>query len=194
MTHILFFLALFAQAGPPSPQPPSTENRAPVPAKPAPLKEPTFATVDRMFAIVLTQANNAEVDMANVALKQASANEVIGYAGKMISEHEGLMKEFQPVIGRFLGSEPPGRLAGADVLAMQHLQALKPPDFDQEYVLGQIGAHLASMTVFEAEAQNGTDPDLNALARKWLPKIKTHLELAVDLTQHVGGASPFKSH
>lgn len=194
MTPNLFLLAFFVQAGLPSPQPPSTENRAPVAAKPAPVKDPTFATVDRTFAIVLTQAHTAELEMANVALKQATANEVLGYAGKMISEHDGLMKEFQPVIGRLLGSEPPDRLAGADMLAIQHLQAVQPPDFDQEYVLGQIGAHLASMTAFETEARNGTDPELKALARKWLPTIKAHLELAVDLTQHIGGASPFKSH
>jgi hypothetical protein len=28
----------------------------------------------------------------------------------------------------------------------------------------------------------------------WLPSIQAHLELAVDLTQHIGGASPFKSN
>jgi predicted outer membrane protein len=58
----------------------------------------------------------------------------------------------------------------------------------------QIGGHLAALTAFQTEADNGTDPQLKALARKWLPSIQAHFELAVDLTQHVGGASSFKSH
>ncbi|MGI0133874.1 MAG: DUF4142 domain-containing protein, partial [Candidatus Micrarchaeaceae archaeon] len=65
---------------------------------------------------------------------------------------------------------------------------------DQAYMLQQIGDHLATMTAFQTEAENGSDPQLKALVRKWLPTIKAHLELAVDTEQHIGGASPFKSH
>jgi hypothetical protein len=32
------------------------------------------------------------------------------------------------------------------------------------------------------------------LALRWLPTIEAHLQLAVALTQHIGGASPFKQH
>jgi putative membrane protein len=172
-----------------------TQNLAPVPAKPVPAKYATSPNVDRIFALAATQANNAELDLAHLALKQGSANEVQGYAGKMIAEHEGLMKEMQPAIGRLLGSgSAEQRLAPSATLAMQHLQSVPAVSFDQEYILGQIGSHLVSMMAFQTEADNGTDPELKALAQKWLPSIKAHLELAVDLTQHIGGASPFKSH
>lgn len=184
--------AFFAQAGQTS-QPPMTENRAPVEVRPAPAKYPTSASVDRTFAIALTQGTNAELDMAQLAMRRGNTD-VKGFAGKMISEHEGLMKEMQPVARNVLGSgAPPERLAPPDTLAMRHLESVSPVDFDQAYAMQQIGDHLAALTAFQTEAENGTNPELKALARKWLPTIQAHLELAVDLTKHIGGASPFKS-
>ncbi len=193
MITLMMLLVLIAQAGPPSSQAPMTQNRAPVPAQPAPMTYPESAIVDRTFALAAMQGNNAEIDMAQLALKRGTANEVKGYAGKMIAEHGGLMKEMEPVLRTALGAPaPPERLAAPDMLAMRHLESVSPVDFDQAYVMQQIGDHLATLTAFHTVAENGTNPQLKALARKWTPTIQAHLELAVDLTQHIGGSSPFK--
>ncbi len=195
MIAALALALLLGQAGPPSPEKPTTENRAPVPVVPAPMKDPTYAGVDRTFALAAMQGNDAELDMARLALQRGSANEVKMYAGKMISEHGALMAEMMPALRRTLGAQaPPQRLAAPDALAYRHLQSVGPVDFDQAYAMQQIGDHLATMTAFQTEADNGTDPQLKALARKWLPSIQSHLELAIDLTNHIGGSSPFKQH
>lgn len=189
-----FVLALLmAQAGSSS-QAPMKENRAPVPAQPAPMKLQESPEVDQTFAIAAMQGNNAEMDMAELAIKRSNADEVKGYAKKMITEHEGLMNEMTPVLQRLLAGKTPERLAPADKLAMLHLQSLSPADFNQMYVMQQIGDHLASLTAFKTAAENGTDPQLKEAARKWTPTIQSHLEMAVDLAKHVGGASPFVSH
>ena len=192
MISVLFTLALMAQAGPPSPQAPMKQNRAPVPAEPAPTQQPSSADVDRLFAMTAMEGNNAEMEMAELALKQGSANEVKGYAGKMIAEHKGLMEEMMPVLQSILANSPPERLAPPDQLALRHLESLTPVDFDQDYVVGQIGGHLTMLTAFKTEAANGTNAQLKELVRKWTPTIQAHLELAIDLARHVGGASPFK--
>ena len=192
MIPILFLWTLFMQVGPPSPSAPMKQNRAPVPVQPAPIQHPESAEVDRLFALAAMQGSNAEIDMAELALKQGSANEVKGYAGKMIAEHKGLMDEMMPVLQRVLSNPPSERLAPADQLALRHLESVKPVDFDQIYVMEQIGGHLAMLTAFQTAAENGTDAQLKEVVRKWTPTIQAHLELAVDLAKHVGGASPFK--
>lgn len=195
MMTLIMVLVLLAQAGAPSAQSPMTQNRAPVPAQPAPMTYPESASIDHTFALAAIQGNNAEIDMAQLALKRGTANEVKGYAGKMIAEHGGLMKEMEPVLRSVLGAAPPPeRLAAPDMLAMRHLESVSPADFDQAYVMQQVGNHLATLTAFHTVAENGTNPQLKALARKWTPTIQAHLELAVDLTEHIGGASPLKSH
>ncbi len=141
------------------------------------------------------QANDAEIDMAQLALRRASANEVRMFAGKMIAEHEGMMRAMMPDLQRVLRARrPPQRLGAPDQLAYRHLETVPAVDFDQEYAMGQIGAHLVTLAVFEAEADHGSDTRLKARARAWIPTIQSHLELAVGLTNHIGGSSPFKSH
>jgi len=193
MTMMWLAVALLAaQAGPPSPEAPLKQNRAPVPQQPAPLDQPKSAEVDRLFAMTATQGNNAEIAMAELAMKQGSANEVRGFAGKMIDEHKGLWEAMAPALGRFVSTNPAERLASADQLVMRHLAGLKPADFDQVYILSQISGHLAMVTAFQTEADNGADRQLRELARKWTSTIQAHLELAVDIAKHVGGSSPFK--
>jgi putative membrane protein len=186
MTTLFFLLAFFfAQIG--------IQNRDPVPANPAPTKYAASPDTDHLFAIAATEGNNAEVDLAQLALQHGHAAEVLSFANKMIYEHEALMKQFQPVISRLLPAGVPERLSTADTLASRHLASVPAVNFDQEYLTGQIAAHLMTLTAFQAEADNGVDPELKELARKWLPTIKSHLELAVDLTKHIGGSSPFKT-
>jgi len=188
----VLLLALLAQAGPIPPQAPMKENRAPVPAAPVPLQQPESADVDHLFAVAFIQGSNAEMELADLASQHASANEVKGYAAKMIAEHKGMADEIMPVLQRILTTPPAQRLAPGDELAKKHLEAVKPPDFDQQYVMTQIAGHLAMLTAFHTEADNGTDQQLKELVRKWAPTIQAHLELAVDVTKHVGGSSPFK--
>ncbi len=185
-------LALVAQAGQSSAPAPMKQNRAPVQAEPAPMPHPSSAEVDRLFAIAATQGGNAEIDMAELAMKRGSANEVKNYAAKMISEHKGINAAFEPVLKTVLPTSPAERLGTSDQLAMHRLESLKPVDFDQQYLLGQIGGHLATLAAFQAEADNGSNAQLKELARKWLPTIQAHLELAIDLVKHIGGSSPFK--
>ena len=192
MIPTLVILLLTTQAGSISPQAPMKENRAPVPASPAPMRHAQSSDVDRAFALAFTQSSNAEMDLADLAAQRATANEVKAFAAKMVAEHKGMSEEITPLLQGILSTPPAERLAAPDQLALKHLEALKPVDFDQEYILSQIAAHLTTLTAFQAEADNGTDAQLKQVIRKWTPTIQAHLELAVDIAKHVGGSSPFK--
>ncbi len=173
---------------------PKTQNRAPVPANPAPgMPMLPSSAVDRTFALAAMQGNNAEMDMARLALRRSGVDEVKGYAQKMLDEHGRLMSDMEPLLRRALGAPaPPQRLAPPDALAYRHLQTVGPEGFDQAYAMQQIGDHLATMTAFQTEAEDGTNAELKAMAKKWLPTIQAHLELAVQMTRHVDVGSPFK--
>ena len=184
--------AVLAQATPvPNPK---TQNRAPVQANPAPgMPMLPSSAVDRTFALAAMQGNAAELDMAQLALQRSGVDEVKGYAQKMLDEHMRLMSDMAPLLRRALGAPaPPQRLTAPDALAFRHLRTVGPEGFDQAYAMQQIGDHLATMTAFQTEAEDGTDPALKAMAKKWLPTIQAHLELAVQMTRHVDVASPFK--
>ncbi len=195
MISILCSIALLAQVvAIPAQQDPLTQNRAPVRANPAP--NPFAAPsprVDRLFAVAANASSNAEITFAQLALQRGRTDEVKSYARTMISEHIGLMKALMPHVQHVLGRMPPHELAPADALTYYRLEHVADVDFDQTYVLTQVAGHLVTLGVFQAESDNGADTALKRTVRQWLPTIQSHLQLAVDLTQHIGGDSPLKT-
>jgi putative membrane protein len=193
----LVLTTILAQAAPaptPAPIAPMRENQAPVAPSNPPLGIPPVTGVDKLFALAAMQGGNAEIDMARLALQRSHTTEVRAFAEKMLSEHMGIDDAMRPSLMHAYGEGlPPQRLATADQLALDHLRTISDVDFDQVYLMQQIGDHLATLTAFHTEADNGTDPQLVALTKKWLPTIQAHLELAVETTDRIGGATPFKS-
>jgi putative membrane protein len=193
MIAALALVTLLAQVLPTPPPAPLSENVAPVKSNPAPFDIPTVAGIDRTFALAAIQGNTAEMEMAQLAVRRTSVPEVKGFAQKMMTEHMGLTDAMMPALTRALGgTQPAQKLAAPDILALAHLQTISDVDFDQMYLSQQVGDHLATVMAFHTEADNGTDPQLKELARKWLPTIQAHLELAVSLARHVGGSSPLR--
>ena len=168
------------------------QNVAPVKAPmPPSVHPPELSTVDDAFAIAATQGGAAEIAAARLALERSGADDVKAFARQMIVDHMSIDAEGKPLIKPHL-ARPPAFLAPPDMLAMQYLTSLPPVDFDQNYSVGQIGDHVATMTAFATEARDGKDPGLKAFAKKWLPTIQAHLELAIALVKHVGGNTPFR--
>ena len=182
---LLVPLGLFALLG--------AQNTAPVRAPTPPSEHPPqLSTVDNAFAIAATQGNDAELAAAKLALVHSDSDDVKGFAHTMLADHASIGMEGMPVIKPHL-SRAPAPLGPPDVLAITYLQSLSAVDFDQQYAMLQVGDHLATMTAFATEARDGKDPALKAFAKKWLPTIQAHLQLAVALVKHVGGDTPFRN-
>ncbi len=169
------------------------QNMDPVTAPVPPAeRSPQLAAVDDAFAIAATQGNDAEIDAARLALVRSSTDDVKSFARLMLHDHGEIGSEGKPLIAPHL-AHPPARLAPPDVLGIDRLAHASPVEFEQQYAMLQIGDHLAAEGAFAAEARDGKDPALRAFAKKWLPTIEAHLQLAVSMVKHIGGDSPFKN-
>jgi putative membrane protein len=169
----------------------AAQNIAPVNAPPPPSQHPpALASVDREFAVAAAAGNEAELDAARLAIARSTTDEVKAYAQKMLAEHGDIGMEAAPATKPFLSGTP--ALSEPDALAMQYLGSLGPVDFDQQYLLLQVGDHLAALTAFQTESRDGKDPALKAFATKWTPTIESHLQLAIALAKHLSGDSPLK--
>ena len=169
------------------------QNTAPVKmTMPPSVHPPQLAVVDHDFAIAATQGNAGEIAAANLALAHTQSDDVKAFARQMLTDHGSIGMEGKPVIAPHLHVAPIA-LAPGESLALKYLASLAPVDFDQQYAMLQIGDHLATATAFATEARDGKDPALKAFAKKWLPTIQAHLQLAVALVKHVGGDTPFRN-
>lgn len=193
-TFTLAALFLARQVAIPPAQAPLTENRAPVPVVPPPaMAEPSSAQIDRWFAAAARASDNAELAMAELALRRSRTDEVRAYARTMISEHTGLSRALEPLLRRVAGPPRSPALAPSDALTYYRLEHAPDVDFDQTYALAQVGGHLAALGAFQTEREHGADASLKRVVTTWTPTIQAHLELAIDVTRHIGGDSPLKT-
>ena len=177
----------------PPEQSPLTENRAPIRVIPPPGKMTAPSPqVDRWFANVARKSGDAEIEMAKLALRRGHTDEVKAYARQMISEHLGLSRALAPELRRY-PDPAPKTLAPGDALTYYRLEHVPDVDFDQTYVLAQVAGHLATLGAFQTEADDGADARLKNVVAEWMPTIQSHLQLAIDITKHIGGDSPLKT-
>jgi putative membrane protein len=74
-----------------------------------------------------------------------------------------------------------------EYLAVQRLEAMPEPDFDQAYANQAVRDHVQAIQLFENASTSLTDKDLQKFAEKTLPTLREHLRMAQDLQNKFGG-------
>ncbi|HEY1718158.1 MAG TPA: DUF4142 domain-containing protein [Verrucomicrobiae bacterium] len=75
----------------------------------------------------------------------------------------------------------------AEQLAAQHLESLSGAEFDQAYAQEAVKDHTAAVGLFENGSANLTDKDLKKFAKKTLPTLRDHYQMAQELQNKVNG-------
>ncbi|MDO5370006.1 DUF4142 domain-containing protein [Paracoccus sp. (in: a-proteobacteria)] len=118
-----------------------------------------------------------EVQSSELALERSQTPAVQEFARMMIADHSAANEELKAIAeGKSL--TVPTEIAGPPAEHMSAVQAAEGGSFDQTYMQHQVQAHEETIMMFQAEAQNGSDPDLRAFAEKTLPALNAHLEQA----------------
>ncbi len=151
----------------------------------------TAVDIDGAFVVAATQGNNAEIDMAFLILKRGKMDEALSFAHSMIDDHTALGARFAKIVPP-ASAIVPERENAPDRLALARLAKLSPTDMDQEYLIQQVGDHLATVSVFTTEAQYGVNPALRAFAKNELPMLREHLQVAISSARRVSGDNPLR--
>lgn len=149
-------------------------------------------SADMKFMMMAAQGGMAEVEMGQVALKQASSDSVKQYAQKMIDDHTKANDELKGIAtpkGVSLPTEPSAKHKAA----MSKLSSLSGEAFDREYIK-QAGNkdHADQEKLFQREATRGTDAEVKAFAAKTLPVVQEHLQMARGMSK-MGGSKQSSS-
>lgn len=118
-----------------------------------------------------------EVQSSELAMDRSQNQSVKDFAQKMIDDHTKANDELKS-IAESKSLTVPAEIAGPPAQHMEAVQAAEGDDFDKTYMQHQMQAHQETIDLFEAEAQNGQDAELQAFAEKTLPTLKEHAEMA----------------
>jgi putative membrane protein len=125
-----------------------------------------------------------EVGMAKLALKKSSNNDVKQFAQKMQQDHEQADEELAS-IAKSKGLTLPKKPDTKSEAMMKMLSAKSGAAFDREYADHMAKDHSKAVALFQAASQS-SDPELAAFAKKTLPTLQEHKQLADNLKASVG--------
>jgi putative membrane protein len=133
------------------------------------------------------QGGMSEVEMGNLAAKNAQNAEVKSFGQMMVSDHGKANTELKALATKKNVTLPTDM--GSHRSDIDRLKTLKGAEFDKAYVDAMVDDHEADVSAFQAQADKSTDTDVKAFAAKTLPVLKTHLEKIKGIQAKLGTGS-----
>jgi putative membrane protein len=130
-----------------------------------------------------------EVEAGKVALMKSQDPTIRSFAKRMVDDHGKANAELAS-IAKAKGIDAPKELDAEHQAMLDTLSAKSGPEFDREYSQHMNMDHSKAIALFES-ASKTSDPDLASFAKKTLPTLKQHKQLAEKLPgKTVAGSTP----
>ena len=140
---------------------------------------------DDEFVRFAVAGSIAEVELGQVAADHGFTAQVKQFGRKMVEDHDKAGKDAKALATK-MNVPVPTALDGEHAALKSKLLGLKGPEFDRVYMDAMVDDHRKTADAFRAEAQNGTDPAVKALASKTLPTIEAHQKMAEQIDSTLG--------
>jgi putative membrane protein len=131
------------------------------------------------FVKMAAQAGMAEIEAGNIALAKSQDPQIRSFAERMVADHGTVNSELAS-LAKTKGIEAPVHLDSDHRAVLDSLQAKSGPDFDAAYSQHMKMDHTKAIALFEG-ASRSADADFAGFARKTLPTLKEHKQLAAGL-------------
>jgi len=134
---------------------------------------------DRRFIFEASGAGLAEVNLSRIALKSSMSKDVRDFAQRMIDDHtKGNAELLDLVNKKGMATLVAPTMPAPHRMLAERLTSARGEELDRAYARQMVKDHEDAVKLFEKEASSGQDADLKALAKKMLPTLQKHLEMA----------------
>lgn len=108
--------------------------------------------------------------------KKASNPEVRNFGQMMVQAHTR-MNEDLIAIASAKGVTPPSAPDPGRQAVSAQLSALEGAAFDRQYIDQQLAEHQTTLTLLQGQVSTGSDPELQAFARRYIPVVQQHIAM-----------------
>lgn len=147
-------------------------------------KAMTAGATPATFVKDAAQDGMAEVALAKVALDKSKNDEVKKFAQKMEEDHSQANDQLA-TIARAKGMSVPKQLDAKHQAMVKMLSAKSGTAFDKAYADHMAKDHTKAVALFQGASQS-SDPELASFAKKTLPTLEEHKQMADNLRSSVG--------
>jgi putative membrane protein len=126
------------------------------------------------FVEKAAMSNLAEIEAAKLALSKSQDPQIRSFAQRMITDHTSATNQLKGV-AQSKQIAVPAVLDSTHVKALDKLNGMSGADFDAAFTLQMQEDHEKAVLLFAAATEDKSlDADLQALARKVLPTLRSH--------------------
>ena len=136
----------------------------------------SLSSRDRTFVMQAGQLSMMEVDLGRLAVERGSSAGVKQYGQQMVEEHTRANQELMQLAMQ-KKVELPSEMSTQNTALIDRLSGLSGRRFDTAYKQAMIDSHKQAIALFQAQSQQGQDPQLKAWATQKLPNLQAHLEM-----------------
>ncbi|MFT4184449.1 MAG: DUF4142 domain-containing protein [Rhizobium sp.] len=138
-----------------------------------------LAQSDKQFLSDAIKGDNAEIALGQLAVRKGASDGVRSFAQMLIDDH-GRGKKEPTAPPADLDVKVTSGISPQVQGEIDTLQRATGPDFDKAFVAYMVSDHEKDIAAFKEKAGEGDRP-VSALARKTLPVLEKHLQLARSL-------------
>lgn len=135
------------------------------------------ASLATSFLKEAAMSGHAEIELSNIALRQATRPEVRDFAQRMVDDHTAANNRAME-LARARNIALPSQPDTMHRQAADRLLSMRGEEFDREYMRLMVSDHEQAVRRFEAAARDVRDPEVNRFVTRTLPILRDHLEMA----------------
>jgi len=135
----------------------------------------TVSPAEQDFMMKASQANQAEIDAARVAMHKTDNTDVRDYANMIESDHTRALEDLADLMKDKNVSQPKSepQQAQQDISRMNNLGG---PEFDREFVNMMVTDHQKAVEMFQDMQRIAQHSDVKKYVDDALPKLEMHLD------------------
>lgn len=131
---------------------------------------------DATFVRKAAAGNQAEVELAELAIRKASDASVKQFAERIKKDHSAAQQKLEQA-ARSAGVEMPATLDDAHDSDLTRLEKLDGAEFDEAYMTLMVQEHAKDLQAYNDQVRE-SDGAIAAYARETVPVLESHVELA----------------
>ena len=135
---------------------------------------PNAGFSDKHFLVKAAQGGMTEVQLGQIAQKNAQSSSVKEFGARMVADHSKADADLK-ALATEKGVTVPDKLDPKHQAMVDKLSAMSGNDFDKAYVNDMVEDHKKDVGEFQKASTSAQDPDVQAFASKTLTTVKSHL-------------------
>ena len=132
---------------------------------------------DVTFVTEVSSGVLMEVELGNYAQEHASSEEVKQFGARMVQDHSKDRQTLE-ALAQKKNITIPSSPADDFQKHIDELEKYEGTEFDKKYISFMVSDHKEDIDEFEKEVKNGKDADIVAFAKKGVPILQEHLDMA----------------